>query len=433
MFGRKKLNRQAESNNPDTSVESQVEAPTLDYSNPTLYKRVVDDRNHVHQHIIEHPSGGLCIFRGNWNGPIKAYKQRCSLVPRVKQFIDEAGWQRFFLIDTEKSSMRFVEALVERWWDTTHTFHLPCGELGFTPLDWAMLTGISIGVGTPLPYSDDEYNFDIVKARFFPEITSSDWKSQGIRCSFLKKYFQSSMLEAAMSDDTIAERIARAFFLFFLGEFLFPNGSSVVSIGWLAALEDLGRVSTYDWGSPAVAVMYLSLDQCSRQNVKSFNGPWQVLEVKFQYECIIYLNYIASLYGIQTDFTLHFQYWAFDYMHICVPLSKKMDIADVLAAADVRPKIARWNRDQLDMSRSDHIRFNISTARNQLEMRTASSIIWEPYMGSSFHDEHDIQVATKLSRHRVILEYRQQVRVHYINFFKFISSIILLNHVFICM
>jgi hypothetical protein len=91
------------------------------------------------------------------------------------------------------------------------------------------------------------------------------------------------VLDAAEVDDILAERIARAFFLFFLGEFLFPNAASLVGSGWLAALEDLSQVGKYDWGGSAVALMYLSLDACSRRQIKSFNGPWQVLEVIIRY------------------------------------------------------------------------------------------------------------------------------------------------------
>lgn len=264
-------------------MEPQDEARSIDYTDPTIYKPLFDNENHLYKHATEHPSGGSFNFRGNWSRPIKAYKERCSKIPQVKHLIDKALWHYFFMIDTEKSSMRLVEALVERWWDTTHTFHLPCGELGFTPLDWAMLTGLPIGNGDPPPYNDDEYTYDVVKTRFFPEMEESDWKASGLRCSFLKKYFEPSMLEAAQWDETIAERIARAFFLFFLGEFLFPNAATTIASGWLISFEDLNKVTLYDWGGQAVALMYMSLDACSRQKVKTFNGPWQVLEVKFYF------------------------------------------------------------------------------------------------------------------------------------------------------
>jgi hypothetical protein len=293
---RKKSTRQPIPEHRDTVSELHDEAPSCDYADPTCYKRVVDDEKHLSKSITEHPSGGGCNFRGNWIRPIKAYNDRCSQIPQVKQLIDQALWHRFFMIDTEKSSMRLVEALVERWWDTTHTFHLPCGELGFTPLDWAMLTGLPIGNGDPPPCNDEKYTFEIVQSRIFPEIEESDWKSSGIRCSFLKKYFEPNVLEAAQVDDTLAERIARAFFMFFLGEFLFPNGSTCIGSGWLAAFEDLSIVGTYDWGSPAMALMYMSLDACSRQKIKTFNGAWQVLEVTFYCEifCFAKLHYIYT-------------------------------------------------------------------------------------------------------------------------------------------
>lgn len=160
------------------------------------------------------------------------------------------------MIDTDKSSIWFVEALVERWWDTMYIFYLPCGELGFTPLDWIMLTGLSIGVGDPPPYND-EYTLKVAKALFFSDISDFDWKSKRIRWSFLK-YFFANQLEAVLVDDIITERIVRAFFLFFLGEFLFPNNVSVVIFGWLAVFDDLDRVTTSDWGSLSVALMYVS-------------------------------------------------------------------------------------------------------------------------------------------------------------------------------
>jgi len=132
FFGRKKSRRPTQTH--DTTREPQCEAPSIDYTDPTSYKRMVDDEDHLHKHVINNPIGGACNFRGNWNGPITAY-ERCSRITRVKLLIDQALWHRFFKIETGKSSKRLVEALVERWWDTTHTFHLPCGELGFTPLD----------------------------------------------------------------------------------------------------------------------------------------------------------------------------------------------------------------------------------------------------------------------------------------------------------
>jgi NMD protein affecting ribosome stability and mRNA decay len=98
-------------------------------------------------------------------------------------------------------------------------------------------------------------------------------------------------------------------------------------------------------------------------------------------------------------------------MHICAPVSEGTNINDAVEAADIRPKIARWNRDKLDRRRLDEIRYNISIARNQLEMRSTASIIWQPYMSSAYQYEVDIQIAAELSIHRAILQYCTVVRV----------------------
>lgn len=101
-------------------------------------------------------------------------------------------------------------------------------------------------------------------------------------------------------------------------------------------------------------------------------------------------------------------------MHICVPVSEREStMAETIEVSDIWPRIARWNRNKLDNRRLDQIRFNISMARSQLEMRTTTSIIWQPYMGTSYQNDLDVEIAFELSRHRTILQYCMQVRIHF--------------------
>lgn len=71
----------------------------------------------------------------------------------VWAFVGQAGFTHFLdgLIETQRSTM-LVSALTERWWDTTNTFHLPVGEMTMTPLDFYMITGLSVGGGTPIAF-----------------------------------------------------------------------------------------------------------------------------------------------------------------------------------------------------------------------------------------------------------------------------------------
>ncbi|KAL7175238.1 hypothetical protein ACSBR2_028943 [Camellia fascicularis] len=44
------------------------------------------------------------------------------------------------------TSRPLLGALVERWWDTTNSFHFSATrEMTMTPYDFAMLTGVEIG------------------------------------------------------------------------------------------------------------------------------------------------------------------------------------------------------------------------------------------------------------------------------------------------
>src|SRR3954470_22146657 len=94
-----------------------------------------------------------------------------------------------------------------------------------------------------------------------------------------------------------------------------------------------------------------------------------------------------------TDINLLFQYWAYEYMHICVPLASLTDTQDNMVSSDVWPRISRWNRDRLDGRRLGAIRFNTISARGQLEMRTSDSIIWQPYIGSRHLQEQLVEIA----------------------------------------
>ena len=42
-------------------------------------------------------------------------------------------------------------ALMERWMDSTHTFHLPVGELTLDPVSFAAITGVACA-GEPVPF-----------------------------------------------------------------------------------------------------------------------------------------------------------------------------------------------------------------------------------------------------------------------------------------
>ncbi|GMP69099.1 hypothetical protein CsSME_00028491 [Camellia sinensis var. sinensis] len=89
-------------------------------------------------------------FRGYGN--IIARDWHMELPDVVCHIVDEAGFGAFCMgLSHLTTSRPLLGPLVERWWDTTDSFHLStAGEMTMTPFDFSMLTGIGVG-GDPIP------------------------------------------------------------------------------------------------------------------------------------------------------------------------------------------------------------------------------------------------------------------------------------------
>ncbi|KAF6159636.1 hypothetical protein GIB67_034598 [Kingdonia uniflora] len=110
--------------------------------------------------------------RGSLDKVLKWYRW-IVVYPTLKKLVDDMGFAEFCSINAGNSDNRLIHALMERWWPSTHTFHFPCGELGFTPLYFVMLTGISFGRGRELPYNERYFKLEEAE-KMFPGITSAD-------------------------------------------------------------------------------------------------------------------------------------------------------------------------------------------------------------------------------------------------------------------
>ena len=74
----------------------------------------------------------------------KVVEQYNLLVPETKAYIQEAGFEPIIDILLEKSaSATLVQRFIERWWDTTHTFHIVEREMTVTSYDFYYMIGLS--------------------------------------------------------------------------------------------------------------------------------------------------------------------------------------------------------------------------------------------------------------------------------------------------
>ncbi|GMP41020.1 hypothetical protein CsSME_00011270 [Camellia sinensis var. sinensis] len=94
-------------------------------------------------------------------GNVAARDWYMELPDGVCHIVDQAGFGAFCRgLSRLTASRPLLAALVERWWDTTDSFHLSVpGDMTMTPYDFSMLTGIGIG-GDPIPFDTDMDEWD---------------------------------------------------------------------------------------------------------------------------------------------------------------------------------------------------------------------------------------------------------------------------------
>ncbi|KAF6134568.1 hypothetical protein GIB67_022308 [Kingdonia uniflora] len=177
-----------------------------------------------------------------------------------------------------------ILAMIERWWPTTHTFYLPCGELGITPRDFTVLTGIGIGTGESMEF--DESSTDYGNAiRVFPDIMPTDYEKGCISFAHFRTYLDHTKVNIRDPDN--AKTIFRAFMLLYFGGVLFGNSKSQAQLELLCPIAILeNKDYTIDFGSAILGHLYYCLDQASKQEVKYIGGLFQLIE----YHCYKYCH-----------------------------------------------------------------------------------------------------------------------------------------------
>ncbi|KAI3940525.1 hypothetical protein MKW98_024932 [Papaver atlanticum] len=233
---------------------------------PNLHKytSVVDKLVHFSHDIDFVSSDSPYQHRGSLRSIISTYKIIQGKCPQDGYIIKKAGWDRILNMSVGETSHALIDYLVERWWDTTQNFHFPFGEMGFMPLDWIMLAGISIGVGRRVPYKYELYKFDY-------------WTCDAITLKFLKEYFKPAFLSSVCDNVVLIEKVTRPFFMYFLGTFFFSNARNYIDTGWLAAFGNVNDVGNCAWGGYAFSYLYMSLNFSSRK-MKSLNRIVHILE-----------------------------------------------------------------------------------------------------------------------------------------------------------
>ena len=165
------------------------------------------------------------VGRGSTNKVVEWYN---ILVLETRAYIQEAGFEPIIGLFLEKSTRATLGlCLIERWWDTTHTFHITTKKMTVTPYNFYRLTSLS--------FEGAIISLDGVSGiQLGLNMLGRKYSTETIR------YFDLVLDYMLLPQRTTEEHVcmARAFILHLLGTYLFAIGGQTVSLRWLTLFQD---------------------------------------------------------------------------------------------------------------------------------------------------------------------------------------------------
>ena len=199
-----------------------------------------------------------------------------ALSLNIRNIINDAGFGTFFkaLLNQETHKYKDLQlslALLERFWDTTCTFHFPgIGEVILTPYDFFVITGLRLG-GERIHVNDPLTPKEIKKLL---GIVPSKMKSKNVPLMGL--YENIAKCETLVMGTCM-------FMLHFTGTFLCLDLGSIVNLRYLWSLRNIEQIKNYNWGSMAYATLLHFMTQIFKRSLSSLGGAPFVWQVRFGY------------------------------------------------------------------------------------------------------------------------------------------------------
>jgi Plant mobile domain len=264
---------------------------------------------------------------------------------RYKTYIQDSGLYGIVQIGTIKVDVSLISALVERWRQETHTFHLPVGEMTVTLEDVAILLGVPVN-GEPITYNTDESWEQWVNDCLGVLPDEKAWANKSaLSLRWLRDKFGS--LPVGASEDTIRCYV-RAYLLVLFGSVLFTDLSGdSVSCLYLPLIADLDRVRSYSWASGVLAFLYKELCRACKRNSKQMAGPVFLLQM-----------------------------WVWERLHIGSPKVEKLKPIGNVSPEYLPPLGYKWSRHHTWKKNRSH---SLSHYRNKIDMLRDEQVAWTPY------------------------------------------------------
>ncbi|KAL0332320.1 UNVERIFIED_CONTAM: Serine/threonine-protein phosphatase 7 long form [Sesamum calycinum] len=196
---------------------------------------------------------------------------------RVQQILHQIGFYRVYRCGRIQYDCHLITALVERWRSETHSFHFRVGEATITLQDVQVIWGLPID-GEPVSGTDlertsvqwQEYCMQYIG--FAPE--EGALKGSRLQVKAIIDHISHVHITPDTPHLTVVQ-YARAVALLLLGGTMCPDSSgNLVSLLYLAKLEDIVAARNYSWGSAVLAFLYRELCNASEKGKAAIDLAW---------------------------------------------------------------------------------------------------------------------------------------------------------------
>ena len=186
---------------------------------------------------------------------------RNQLNPRIANYLRVIGFWGIVQAGYFEIDHGLITALIERWRQETHTFHLPIGEATVTLQDVEVLWGLRVD-GLPVTLIDRNRNI-AHKKQLIEEHLGFRPETRHFKDGRLKLVLIFDFLYEPLPDDAPEELVrqhVRCYILIlFAGQLFADTCGNVVSCHWLDYLRDLEVLSNFRWGNHTFLFIFLSV------------------------------------------------------------------------------------------------------------------------------------------------------------------------------
>ena len=195
---------------------------------------------------------------------------------KVQKNIERAGFGELVkILGLGNADKLLLQALTERWWDTTHTFHFDnVGELTITPKDFSALTGLQV-CGQKVTWEQQTPLTDDVIERYFGRqilnlLNADVSKTWG---DLYGEYYNFKT-----RTKTEIDQLTRVFLLALLGSVVCTDNTGFLNLGIMHCLSKIEHIGKYNWGGAGLGTMYKNMDAMSRGRTTT-GCIWKLWEV----------------------------------------------------------------------------------------------------------------------------------------------------------